>query len=208
MSAGAITVMLVEDHPVFRHGMRSLLTYEDGITVVAEAGTVAEAIAMHAQHRPDVTLLDLRLPDGSGVDVIAAVRRQAPAARFIALTTYDSDQSIHQAVQAGAQGYILKDSFVNEIVSAVRAVHAGGRVIPHGVAERLAEGVAQIPLSQREVEVLELIAEGDSNKGIAARLGVTEGTVKTYVTRLFAKLGVTDRTAAVTAAIQRGIIRM
>jgi len=200
--------MIVEDHPVFRHGLRALLAYEERMSVVAEASTGEEAIELHAQHRPDVTLLDLRLPGISGVEVITTVRSAQPKARFIVLTTYDTDQSIHQAIQAGAQAYVLKDSFVDEIVSAIRTVHAGGRVIPKGIAERLAESVSHTALSPREIEVLELVARGESNKGIAALLGLTEGTVKTYVVRLFGKLGVDTRTAAVTAAIRRGIIRM
>jgi DNA-binding NarL/FixJ family response regulator len=200
--------MLVEDHPVVRHGVRSLLAYEEGISVVAEASNGDDAIALHAQHRPDVTLVDLRLPGKGGVEVIEAVRAGAPGARFIVLTTYDTDQSIHAAIRAGAQAYVLKDSFVDEIVNAVRTVHAGGKVIPKGVAERLAESVTQVPLSPRELEVLRLVARGDSNKEIAAALDITEGTVKTFLVRLFGKLGVTDRTAAVTVAIQRGIINM
>ena len=208
MKDGPLTIMIVEDHPVFRHGLRALLAYEERMSVVAEASTGEEAIELHAQHRPDVTLLDLRLPGISGVEVITTVRSAQPKARFIVLTTYDTDQSIHQAIQAGAQAYVLKDSFVDEIVSAIRTVHAGGRVIPKGIAERLAESVSHTALSPREIEVLELVARGESNKGIAALLGLTEGTVKTYVVRLFGKLGVDTRTAAVTAAIRRGIIRM
>lgn len=203
-----IKIMLIEDHPVVRHGVKSLLSFEDDLQVVAEASSGEEALPLFAQHRPDVTLTDLRLPGMGGAEVIARVRQDFPGSRFIVLTTFDSDQYVHQAILAGAQGYLLKDMFVDEIVKAIRTVHRGGKVIPPQVAERLADSVGQAQLSPRELQVLTLIAKGQSNKIIAHELGVSEGTIKTHIVRLFGKLGVTDRTSATTAAIQRGILKL
>ncbi len=207
-NSAPIKIMLIEDHPVVRHGVKSLLSFEDDLLVVAEASSGEEALPLFAQHRPDVTLTDLRLPGIGGAEVITRVRRDFPGSRFIVLTTFDSDQYVHQAILAGAQGYLLKDMFVDEIVKAVRIVHQGGKVIPHQVAERLADSVGQAQLSPRELQVLTLIAKGQSNKIIANELGVSEGTIKTHIVRLFGKLGVTDRTSATTAAIQRGILKL
>jgi two-component system NarL family response regulator len=155
-----------------------------------------------------VTLVDLRLPGMSGVEFIAATRRERPDARFVVLTTFDSDEDIYQAFRAGAQAYVLKDSFRAEILQAVRAVHAGRALVPRDIEQRLKERRAAASLSPRELEVLQRVARGQSNKIIAGALGISEGTIKTHLLNIYAKLGVSDRTAATTAAIARGIIRV
>ncbi len=204
-----IRVMLVDDHPVVRHGVKSMIHDEPDMQVVAEARTGEEAIALHRRLEPDVALVDLRLPGTSGVEVIETLRKEYPASRFIVLTTYDGDEQIFRALKAGAQAYLLKDMFREEIIRAIRTVMAGKRLLPPEVADRLAERIGgQAALSPREIQVLELIAKGESNKVIAAMLGISEGTIKTHVANIFTKLGVTDRTAATTVALQRGIIRL
>jgi two-component system NarL family response regulator len=205
-----IRLLLLDDHEVVRVGLVSLLEAEGDLTVVATARTAEEALPLYRQHRPDVTLVDLRLPGMGGADFIKTVREEAPAARFVVLTTFDFDEDIFRAFRAGAQAYVLKDGFRQEIIEAIRAVHAGKTIVPEDVARRLearasAEGSV---LSPREVEVLTLVARGEINKIIAARLGITEGTVKTHLVRIFEKLGAADRTSAVTAALARGVIRL
>jgi two-component system, NarL family, response regulator len=204
----AIRVMLLDDHEVVRDGLVSMMEPEPDLTVVATARTAEEALPLHRERRPDVTLVDLRLPGMGGAAFISAARAEAPEARFVVLTTYDSDEDIFQAFRAGAQAFVLKDSFRGEILGAIRAVHAGQRIVPDDVARRLEERGDAGALSPREIEVLTLVAKGESNKTAAARLGIGEATVKTYLVRIFEKLGVADRTSAVTAAIARGIIRL
>jgi DNA-binding NarL/FixJ family response regulator len=201
-----IRVLLVDDHPVVRHGLASMIDDEADMAVVAQAGDAAEALARYREVRPDVALVDLGLPDGDGVELIASLRAEFPDGRFIVLTTLDGDEHIYRAVRAGAQAYVLKDMACGEITDAVRMVHAGKRLLPSAVADKLdARGPA---LTARETEVLRLVARGESNKIIAAELGVVEGTVKAHVLSIFAKLGVDDRTAAVTVALRRGIIKL
>jgi DNA-binding NarL/FixJ family response regulator len=202
-----ITVMVVDDHPVVRHGIASLLESEEDIEVVAQARSGEEAVRLHAEHGPAVTIMDLRLPGMSGVDAIRRIRAASPDALVVVLTTYDGDEDIHQALEAGARAYLLKDSFTEEVVETVRAVHGGARRVPEAIARRLAERPPLSDLSPRELEVLRLVARGMTNKDIADELGIAEGTVKIHVTRLLGKLGVDDRTAAVMIALQRGIIR-
>jgi two-component system NarL family response regulator len=203
-----ITVMVVDDHPIVRHGVAALLDGEEDIRVVAQARSGEEAVRLHAQHRPSVTIMDLRLPDGmSGVEAIRRIRATAPDALFVVLTTYDGDEDIHQALEAGARGYLLKDSFVEEVVGTVRAVHAGARRLPEPIAQRLSERPPLSDLSPRELDVLRLIARGMTNKQIAEELGIVEGTVKIHVNRVLGKLGVDDRTAAAMTALKRGIIK-
>jgi len=203
-----IRVLIVDDHPVMRRGLRSVLAGESDIAVVAEAGDGAAAVALHAAHQPDVTLMDLRMPAMDGIEAMRAIRAAAPQARIIAVTTYEGDVDIHRALEAGASGYLIKDMLAEDIVSAVRAAAAGRRVIPAAVAVRLAEFTPRSDLSEREVEILRLAAKGLSNPEISRVIGRTEGTVKAHLRTIHDKLGVKDRTEAVTVALTRGIIHL
>ena len=206
MTAKPIRVLIIEDHNVVREGLAALLKVADGLDVVGEAADGVEAIAQFRKHQPDVALIDLRLPRMSGVDVIERIRMETPHARFIVLTTYDGDEDIYRALKAGARAYLLKGMTSEELISTIRAVHAGKSYIPPAIAERLAERMGAQDLTPREFEVLEHIVQGRSNKEIAAELEVSEATVKTHINSLLGKLGVTDRTQAATAAIQRGMV--
>jgi two-component system NarL family response regulator len=186
--------------------LAALLKVADGLDVVGEAADGVEAIAQFRKHQPDIALIDLRLPRLSGVDVIERIRMETPHARFIVLTTYDGDEDIYRALKAGARAYLLKGMTSEELISTIRAVHAGKSYIPPAIAERLAERMGAQDLTPREFEVLEHIVQGRSNKEIAAELEVSEATVKTHINSLLGKLGVTDRTQAATAAIQRGMV--
>jgi DNA-binding NarL/FixJ family response regulator len=202
----SIRVLVVEDHNVVRQGLVALLNVVDGLTVVGEAGDGLEAIAQFRKHQPDITLMDLRLPRLSGVEAIQRIRLEAPQARVIVLTTYDGDEDIYRALKAGARAYLLKGMTGEELVTTIRAVHAGKSHIPPAIAEKLAERMGTEDLTPREFDVLEQIVRGKSNKEIASELNVSEATVKTHINSLLGKLGVTDRTQAATAAIQRGIV--
>ncbi len=206
MTAKPIRVLIIEDHNVVREGLAALLKVADGLDVVGEAADGVEAIAQFRKHQPDIALIDLRLPRLSGVDVIERIRMETPHARFIVLTTYDGDEDIYRALKAGARAYLLKGMTSEELISTIRAVHAGKSYIPPAIAERLAERMGAQDLTPREFEVLEHIVQGRSNKEIAAELEVSEATVKTHINSLLGKLGVTDRTQAATAAIQRGMV--
>jgi two-component system NarL family response regulator len=201
-----IRVLLVDDHPVVRHGLASMIDDEPDMTVVAQAGDAIQALARYRELLPDVAVVDLGLPGMDGVDLIARLRAEHPQGCFIVLTTLDGDEHIFRAMQAGAQAYVLKDMACGEITDAVRLVHAGQRLLPPPLAEKL--GARGAALTAREIEVLALIARGESNKIIGATLGVTEGTVKAHVFSIFNKLQVDDRTAAVTLALRRGIIKL
>lgn len=206
MSKESIRVLVVEDHAVVRQGLVALLKVVEGIEVVGEAADGVEAIAQFRSHRPAITLIDLRLPRLSGVEVIQRVRAEDPHARFIVLTTYDGDEDIYRALKAGARAYLLKGMTTEDLVAAIRAVHEGKSHIPQAVAARLAERMGAEDLTQRELEVLEQIVRGKSNKEIGAELDISEATVKTHINSLLGKLSVTDRTQAATAAIRRGIV--
>ncbi len=206
MTAKPIRVLVIEDHNVVREGLVALLRVAEGLDVVGEAADGVEAITQFRKHQPDITLVDLRLPRMSGVDVIERIRMETPHARFIVLTTYDGDEDIYRALKAGARAYLLKGMTSEELINTIRAVHAGKSYIPPAIAERLAERMGAQDLTQREFEVLEHIVQGKSNKEIAAELEVSEATVKTHINSLLGKLGVTDRTQAATAAIQRGMV--
>lgn len=206
MMKESIRVLIVEDHNVVRQGLVALLKVVDGLDVVGEAADGADAIAQFRKHKPDVTLVDLRLPRMSGVDVIQRIRMETPQARFIVLTTYDGDEDIYRALKAGAKAYLLKGMTSEELISTIRVVHEGKSHIPPAIAEKLAERMGAEELTPREFDVLEQIVHGKSNKEIAAELDVSEATVKTHINSLLGKLGVTDRTQAATAAIQRGIV--
>jgi len=193
---------------VVRQGLVSLLNVVEGIEVVGEAADGVEAIAQHRKHQPDITLIDLRLPRMSGVDAIHRIRMESPQSRFIVLTTYDGDEDIYRALKAGAKAYLLKGMTTDELITAIRVVHAGRSHIPQAIAEKLAERMGVEELTPREMDVLEQIVAGMSNKQIADELGVSEATVKTHINSLLGKLGVTDRTQAATAAIRRGIVTL
>ena len=204
-----LTVLIVDDHPVVREGLRGMLAAEPGITLVAEAASADEAIAMARVHRPDVVLMDLRMPDGDGVDATAGVLSVAPGTRVVVLTTYDTDADIVRAVEAGATGYLLKDTPRADLIGAIRSAVRGETVLGPTVAGRLVSRLrrpATDPLSTRETEVLALVARGQTNVEIGKALFISEATVKTHLLRAFGKLGVSDRTAAVTKAIELGML--
>jgi DNA-binding NarL/FixJ family response regulator len=201
-----IRVLIIDDHTVVRQGLAALLNLSDEIQVVAEAADGIEAILRFEENQPDITLVDLRLPGMTGVEIIERVRSKSPHARFIVLTTYAGDEDIYRALKAGARAYLLKGMSREELFDAIRAVHAGKSHIPPVIAEKLAERMQIEGLTPRELDVLEQIVSGRSNKEIAAELDVSEATVKTHVNSLLGKMGVTDRTQAATAAIRRGIV--
>jgi DNA-binding NarL/FixJ family response regulator len=202
-----ITILLVDDHPVVREGLRGMLAAEDDLTVVAEAGGAAEAVAAIRAHEPDVVLMDLRMPGGDGVEATARVLAQRPATRVVVLTTYDTDADILRAVEAGAAGYLLKDASRAELAQAIRAAARGETVLAPSVAAKLVSRMrSPVELSRREIEVLRLVARGRTNAEIGRELLISEATVKTHLLRTFGKLDVSDRTAAVTAALERGIL--
>jgi two-component system NarL family response regulator len=206
--ANPIRILVVDDHQVVREGLVAIINRQPDMSVVAEASNGSQAVECFRQHEPDVTLIDLRMPVMNGVDAISAIRKEHPAGRFIVLTTYDGDEDIYRALQAGARGYLLKDMFREELLAAIRAVHAGQRSIPASVAMRLAERPIGNELSGRELEVLSQIAKGKSNREIAADLSIAEGTVKGHINNILGKLGANDRTHAVTMALQRGILHI
>ena len=206
--SAVIRVMTVDDHPIFRDGLAALLTFYKDLALVAEAADGAQAVAMFRTHRPDVVLMDLSMPVMGGAKATEAITSEFPDARIIALTTYEGDADIHRALQAGARGYLLKDALRNQIADAIRSVHRGGRVVPPTVAQKLAEYTPRIELTERELEVLSLMAKGQSNKEIADSIGRTEATVKVHVLHILSKLGVDDRTAAVTVGLKRGMIHL
>jgi two-component system NarL family response regulator len=203
-----IRILLADDHFVVRMGLSTLINIQDDMSVVAEASNGKQAVEMFLALRPDVTLMDLRMPEMTGVDAIVAIRGQEPDARIIVLTTYDGDEDIYRAFQAGARAYLLKDMHHDDLLGSLRAVHQGQRFIPPAIANRLAERIPRSELTARELEVLKLIVKGMSNREIAATLFITEGTVKIHVNNLLGKLGVSDRTKAATTALQRGIVHL
>ena len=203
-----IRIVVVDDQAVVRQGFVALINTVPDMVVVAEGTNGEQAVELYREHRPDVLLMDLRMPVMGGVEAIKAIRREFPAARLVVLTTFDGDEDIYRSLQAGAQGYLLKDMFFEELEDAIRTVRAGGRRIPGVVAERLAERVGGSDLTGRELEVLEQIVRGRSNKEIAAACGITEATVKSHINNILSKLGVSDRTQAATSALQRGIVHL
>jgi two-component system NarL family response regulator len=204
-----IRVLVVDDHKVVRVGLKTIINGEDDMEVVAEAGDGPTALAAQAEHAPDVILLDLRMPDISGAALITELRKRDKAAKIIVLTSYDADEDIFSAVQAGARGYLLKGTLPDGILEqAIRTVHAGSRLIPQDVAERLADRVSSPSLTPREIAVLELVAKGLSNAEIGTALSVSAGTIKTHLKRIYPKLGVGDRTAAALTAVQRGLVTL
>jgi DNA-binding NarL/FixJ family response regulator len=211
MTEGKITILIADDHPVVRDGLRGMLGGQPDLAVVAEAANGEEAVVQTARHRPQVILMDLRMPRMDGVQAISEIRSSQPDAKVLVLTTYDADRDIARAVEAGAIGVLLKDAPREELFSAVRAAARGQSVLAGAVASRLMHQL-RTPLadtpSEREIEVLALVARGLTNRAIGRQLAISEATVKTHLVHLFSKLDVTDRTAAVTVAVERGLIRL
>lgn len=201
-----IRILAVDDHAILREGVAALIGSQADMELVAEAATGREAIDRHAAYGPHVTLVDLALPDMSGVDVIRTIRERTPRARFVVLTTFRGDVQALRALKAGATGYLLKSQLRKDLLDTIRTVHAGGKYIPPEISNDIASYATGDGLSEREVEVLTWVAEGSSNKVVAARLGITEDTVKNHMRAILAKLGATDRTHAVTIAIRRGFL--
>src|SRR6187200_1192965 len=201
-------VLVVDDHALLRTGVANIINHEPDLVVVAEASNGAEAVAAFERHRPDVTLLDLRMPVMEGVEAVRQIRERDPHAKVIVLTTYDTDEDISRALKAGAKAYILKDISAEALIGCIHDVLSGKTYLAPAAAAKLAEGVTRVQLTPRELATLRLLADGKSNKEIANSLGISERTVKTHLGHLFEKLGVTSRTEAVKIATRRGLVRL
>jgi DNA-binding NarL/FixJ family response regulator len=208
MSTPRIRVLCVDDHRIVREGLALIIARQPDMKVVGFAATGEEAVLQWRRHRPDITLMDLRLGTMSGLDAIRAIRREEPTARIIVLTMYQGEEDIHQALAAGAATYLLKDTLSDDLIRTVREVHAGGAPMGDEVKARLSERASQTPLTPREIEVLTLVAQGHRNKAIAAMLGLSDETVPVHLKNIFAKLKVNERTAAVNVALRRGIVHI
>ena len=207
-SPSQIRVFSVDDHPLLREGIAALVNNQPDMVLIGQASTGSEAIQLFKEYLPDVTLLDLRLPDMSGIDTLIAIRTAFPNARVIMLTTFEGDVEIHRALQAGAGGYLLKNMPPSELLDVIRLVHAGKKRIPPEIASQLAEHMADEALTEREVEVLQQVAGGNKNRDIANKLFISEETVKVHIKHIMEKLGAADRTQAVAIGIRRGIIQL
>jgi DNA-binding NarL/FixJ family response regulator len=206
--ATSIRVFSVDDHALLREGIAAVITNEPDMVLVAQASTGREAVQLYQKHRPDVTLMDLRLPDMSGIDAMIAIRTGSPDARIIILTTFEGDVEMQRALEAGARGYLLKSMPPREIVAAIRQVYAGRKSIPAEVASQLAEHLGEETLTAREIDVLSRVAGGNRNRDIAEQLVISEETVKVHMKHIMEKLGASDRTEAVAIALRRGIIAL
>ncbi len=203
-----IRVLIVDDHSIVRQGLATIINRDPEMTVIAQAEDGQQAIALFREYQPDVTLMDLRMPQIPGVEAISAICAEFKAARIVVLTTYDGDEDIYRGLQAGAKGYLLKDAKPNELLNAIRTIHRGQQYIPPEVGAKLVQRMSNPELSERELDVLRLMAQGMSNLEISTSLSIGESTVKSHVNRILSKLGVSDRTQAVIIAVKRGIVNL
>ncbi len=208
IQSNVIRILIADDHPILGQALTMFLQCEPDMTVVGHAGDGREAVEFFCQHQPDVALMDLRMPKMEGADAIAAICAKFKRARIIVLTTYDGDEDIYRGLRAGAKGYILKKAEPNELLDAIRTVHQGKRYIPPSIAAKLAERMGSEELSDRELEVLRLIAKGKNNRQISNVLSIAESTVRFHANNIFGKLNVSDRTQALVTALNRGIVRL
>ena len=203
-----IRILSIDDHPLLREGIAIIIQSQPGMSLIAEASSASEGIQKYREHLPDITLMDLRLPDMSGIDALIAIRTEFPQARIIMLTTFEGDVEIQRALQAGALGYMLKSMPPKDLVEMIRSAHAGKRRIPPEVAAHLAEHVGDETLTAREIDVLRYVAGGNRNRDIAGLLFISEETVKVHIRHIMEKLGASDRTQAVAIAVRRGIVQL
>jgi two-component system NarL family response regulator len=203
-----ITILIVDDHPIVREGLAAVINRRADMSVVAEVGDGKSAVMAYAEHQPDITLMDLQMPEMGGVAAIQQIRADFPKAKIIILTTYDGDEDIYRGLRSGARAYLLKDTPRAELLDTIRAVYAGQKRIPPEIAIKLAERMVSKELTEREMDVLRLIVNGRSNREIGQVLSITEGTVKVHVNNLLGKLNVSDRTQVVTEAIRRGLVHL
>ena len=208
MATNGIRILSVDDHPLLREGIAAVINSQQDMCVIADAASSKDAIEQFRKHKPDVTLMDLRLPDKTGIDTMISIRTEFPEARIIMLTTFEGDVEIQRALEAGARAYLLKNMPPKELVEVIRQVHAGKKRVPPQLAAQLAEHMSDEPLTSREIEVLRQIAEGNRNRDIGEKLFITEETVKVHIKNIMGKLGANDRTQAVAIAIRRGIIHL